>query len=198
MSKHDLLYLEVGDGDGDYNLDRATKLLAGIPDGVYRAVGSALKRAAQHGLAVGMRIVSEEYTIGSGELKNHTRNINTVVRDSSGSYSVTFGYHGYVIPLLLFDTRISNDGRIATRVLRANSRELLDHAFAAHVGSHTGIFERETEARIPIKELFGPAPTQAFYAREETVDKMNDAITQSYESRIDHEIARILNGWGGK
>ena len=42
----------------DGSLERVSKLLAGVPDGVYRAVGSALKRAARHGLTVGMKIVS--------------------------------------------------------------------------------------------------------------------------------------------
>ena len=52
----------------DGSLERVSKLLAGVPDGVYRAVGSALKRAARHGLTVGMKIVSEEYAISQGEL----------------------------------------------------------------------------------------------------------------------------------
>lgn len=55
---------------GEYKLDRVTKLLAGIPGGVYKAVGSAIKRAAQHGLTLGMRIVSEEYAIGQSERFN--------------------------------------------------------------------------------------------------------------------------------
>lgn len=183
---------------GDFNLDRVTKLLAGIPDGVYRAVGSAIKRSAQHGLTVGMRIVSEEYAIGQDELKRNTKNINTIVRDGAGSYEVTFGYRGNVIPLIKFDTRIDRNGRVATRVLRKNSRQTLNQAFTARVGAHTGVFERETEARFPIRELFGPSAVQAFYAREETVDKMNEEILATYENRIEHEITRVLNGWGGK
>lgn len=183
---------------GEFKLDRVTKLLAGIPDGVYRAVGSAIKRAAQRGRTVGMKIVSEEYAIGQGELKKNTRNINTVVKDGAGSYSITFGYRGNVIPLIKFDTRIDRSGKIATRVLRKNARQILDAAFIAHVGAHTGVFERETEERFPIKELFGPSAVQAFYAREETVDKMDEEIRGTYENRIEHEITRVLNGWGGK
>lgn len=182
---------------GEYNLDRATKLLAGIPGGVYRAVGSAIKRAAQHGLTVGMKIASEEYAIGQSELKSRTKHINTIVKDGTGSYEVTFGYRGNVIPLIRFDTKIDSSGRIATRVLRNRARQLLDHAFVARVGGHTGVFERETKARTPIKELFGPSAVQAFYAHEETVDKMDEEMNKTYEARIEHEIARVLNGWGG-
>ena len=102
---------------GTYKLDRVTKLLAGVPDGVYRAVGSAIKRAAQHGLTVGMKVVSEEYAIGQDELKSNTKHINTVVKDGAGSYEVTFGYRGNVIPLIKFDTHFDNSGRVSTRVM---------------------------------------------------------------------------------
>lgn len=182
---------------GEFGLDRATKLLAGIPDGVYRAVGSAVKRSAQHGLTVGMKFVAEEYAINQGDLKARTRNINIVEKSGCGSYSVTFGYRGNVIPLIRFDTHFTDGAVISARVLRANARKELDHAFIAQMGGHTGVFERESRSRFPIKEMFGPSAVQAFYAREETVDKMNDALLEKYETRIDHEITRVLNGWGG-
>lgn len=182
---------------GDIKMDRVTKLLAGIPDGVYRAVGSAIKRSAQHGLTVGMKIVAEEYAITQGELKQRTRNINTVEKVGLGSYEVTFGYRGNVIPLIRFDTRINQEGRVSARVLRTNARAALDNAFVATVNGHTGVFEREGASRLPIKELFGPSAVQAFYARESTGDKMEEEIRKTYEGRIEHEITRVLNGWGG-
>jgi len=181
---------------GEYHLDRAAKLLAGIPGGVYRAVGSAVKRAAQHGLTVGMKIVSEDYAIGQDNLKQYTRHINTIVRDDGRSYEVTFGYRGNVIPLIRFDTAMSKNGRVTARVLRSNTKKTLDHAFTARMNSHYGIFEREGTARLPVKELFGPSAVQAFYASEETTDKMEEAVMKTYEERIDHEITRVLNGWG--
>ena len=181
----------------DGSLERVSKLLAGVPDGVYRAVGSALKRAARHGLTVGMKIVSEEYAISQGELKARTRNINTVIKDAAGAYSITFGYRGNVIPLIKFDTKCGSDGRVHTRVLRSNAQEALDNAFVTQVGGHTGVFEREGPERFPIRELFGPSAVQAFYAHEETTDKMDEEILKTYESRIEHEIMRVLNGWGG-
>ena len=185
------------DDVGEYGLDRVSKLLAGIPDGVYRAVGSAIKRSARHGLTVGMKIVSKEYAIGQNELKARTRNINTIVKEGGGTYSVTFGYRGNVIPLIKFDTKFGADGRVRTRVLRSNTRQVLDNAFVSQVGAHTGVFEREGPERFPIRELFGPSAVQAFYAHEETVDKMDEEILHTYESRIEHEITRVLNGWGG-
>lgn len=188
----------VLDEVGEYHLDRAVKLLAGISDGVYRAVGSALKRSAQHGLTVGMKIVSKEYAISQGDLKSYTQHRNTIVSDGDGNYCVTFGYRGNVIPLIRFDTKFGKDGKIQTRALRANTRKTLDHAFVAQMNGHTGIYERLGDDRLPIEEKFGPSAVHAFYEHEETVDKMDQAIRATYEVRIDHEIDRILNGWGGK
>jgi hypothetical protein len=181
---------------GEYKLDEAIRLLAGIPGGVYRAVGSSIKRSAKHGLTVGMKIVSKEYAITQKELKNRTKNINTVVKGGSGSYEVTFGYLGNVIPLIKFDTRVNKKGLVTTRVLRSSAREKLDHAFKSQMKSHTGIYERETDKRLPVRELYGPSAVQAFFARETTVDRMDDEIRATYEKRIEHEVLRVLNGWG--
>lgn len=184
------------EGFDEEKLERATKVLAGISGGVYRAVGSALKRAAQRGLTVGMRLVSEEYAIGQNELKQRTRHVSRTVKDGASSVEVTFGYRGNVIPLIRFDTAVSGDGRVSARVLREGTRETIDGAFRATVGKHTGIFQREGRERYPIKELFGPSAVQAFYARESTVDKMSDEVVAEFDKRIEHEILRVLNGWG--
>ena len=53
MNNYSTVYF---DSVSEVSLDRAVKLLSGISGGVYRAAGSALKRAAQHGLTIGMRI----------------------------------------------------------------------------------------------------------------------------------------------
>ena len=181
----------------DDSLDRVSKLLAGVPDGVYRAVGSALKRSARHGLTVGMKIVSEEYAISQGELKSRTKTINTIVKDSASSYQVTFGYRGNVIPLIKFDTKFGADGKVHTRVLRSSAQQTLENAFVTHVGGHTGVFEREGPERFPIRELFGPSDVPAFYAHEETTDKMDEEILKTYESRIDMKSCGCSTGGEG-
>lgn len=187
------------DDIAEESLDRAEKLLAGIPGGVQRAVSDALSRAAQHGLTVGMRIASGEYAIGQNELKSRTKQINRVVRDDNGGCEIIFGYRGAVIPLIRFDTRIGSDGRIYARVLRSNARELIGNAFIARVGNqHTGVFVRKGAGSRPIRQLYGPSAAAAFYAHEETVDKMDEEIRATYERRIEHEVTRILNGWGSK
>ena len=199
MSDATRIYLEEL---GNLKLDRVTKLLAGIPDGVYRAVGSAIKRAAQRGLTVGMKYAAKRYAIGENELKKYTRNINTIVRDGKSSFEVTFGYRGNLIPLIRFDSTVSKEGIVSARVLRASSKTIFDHSFKARMGSHTGIYERIGLDRFPVKEHFGPS---AVHALEDTYGSRGSGITEefiekeifaTYDSRLEHEITRVLNGWG--
>ena len=114
-----------------------------------------------------------------------------------GGISVVLGFRGNVIPLLKFDTKYGDGGRIATRVKRTSSAEMLESAFIAQVGGHRGVFEREGPARFPIRELFGPASPQMMYSNGDVLDDIEQKMADTYEKRIEHEILRVMNGWGG-
>lgn len=178
------------------SLDKATRLLAGINGGVYKAVGSALYRAAATGKTAAKQPVTKEYTISQSEFLARTRNINHFVRESSGGISVVFGFRGNVIPLMKFNTRVNGSGQIVTQVKRSGSAETLNRAFSAQMGGHKGIYERVGVKRFPVEELYGPATPQMMYSNEEVTDEIERKVADTYEKRIDHEILRILNGWG--
>lgn len=178
------------------SLDKATRLLAGINGGVYKAVGSALSRAAATGKTAAKQPVTKEYTISQSEFLARTRSINHFVRESSGGISVVFGFRGNVIPLMKFNTRVNGSGQIVTQVKRSGSAETLNRAFSAQMGGHKGIYERVGVKRFPVKELYGPATPQMMYSNEEVTDEIERKVADTYEKRIDHEILRILNGWG--
>lgn len=178
------------------SLDKATRLLAGINGGVYKAVGSALSRAAATGKTAAKQPVMKEYTISQSEFLARTRNINHFVRESSGGISVVFGFRGNVIPLMKFNTRVNGSGQTVTQVKRSGSAETLNRAFSAQMGGHRGVYERVGVKRFPVEELYGPATPQMMYSNEEVTDEIERKVADTYEKRIDHEILRILNGWG--
>jgi len=178
------------------SLDKVTRLLAGINGGVYKAVGSALTRAAAAGKTAAKQPVTKEYAISQSEFLARTRNINHFVRESSGSISVVFGFRGNVIPLTKFNTRINGSGQVVTQVKRSGSAATLDRAFSAQMGGHRGIYERIGVKRFPVEELYGPATPQMMYSNEEITDEIERKVADTYEKRIDHEILRLLNGWG--
>lgn len=178
------------------SLDRVTKLLAGISGGVYKAVGSALTRAAAAGRTAAKQPVTREYSISQSEFQSQTRNINHFVRDTGGGLSVVFGFRGNVIPLMKFNTRVNNSGQVVTQVKRSGAAATLDRAFTAQMGGHRGVYERVGVKRFPVEELYGPATPQMMYSNEEVMDEIEDKMAETYEKRIDHEILRVLNGWG--
>lgn len=177
------------------SLERATNLLAGISGGAYKAVGSALKRAADSGKTVAKRAVTKEYTISQSEFLARTRNINHFVRESSGEITVSFGYAGYVIPLTKFNTRINSKGQVVTQVKRSSSAEALEHSFQARMGEHRGIYERTGVSRFPVEERYGPATPQMMYSNDEVVEEISGKVVETFDKRIDQDILALLNGW---
>ncbi len=178
------------------SLDRAAALLAGISGGVYKAVGNALTRAASSGKTAAKRAVTHEYFISQSQFLASTKNINHFKRSSGGDISIVFGFRGNVVPLARFNTRVRGDGRVVTRVKRSESAAVLDRAFFAQMGGHIGVYERVGVSRFPVEELYGPATPQMMYSNEDVMDEVEEKMAETYEKRIDHEILRVLNGWG--
>ncbi len=177
------------------SLERATNLLAGISGGAYKAVGSALKRAADSGKTVAKRAVTKEYTISQSEFLTRTRNINHFVRESSGEITVAFGYAGCVIPLTKFNTRINGSGQVVTQVKRSGVAEVLEHSFQARLGEHRGIYERVGASRFPLEERYGPATSQMMYSNDEVTEEISAKVSETFDKRIDQDILALLNGW---
>ena len=177
------------------SLERATNLLAGISGGAYKAVGSALKRAADSGKTVAKRLVTKEYTISQSEFLARTRNINHFTRESNGEITVSFGYAGCAIPLTKFNTRVNSSGQVVTQVKRSGTAEVLAHSFQAHMGEHRGIYERIGASRFPVEERYGPATTQMMYSNDEIIDEISTKVSETFDKRIDQDILALLNGW---
>lgn len=47
-----------------------------------------------------------------------------------------------------------------------------------------------------MEQKFGPS-TGHMMRNEEVIEKMDETIRDTYEKRVEHEILRVLNGWGG-
>jgi len=85
---------------------------------------------------------------------------------------------------------------VVTQVKRSGTAESLNRAFSAQMGEHRDIYERLGPSRFPVEELYGPATPQMMYSNEDVLDEIEQKMADTYEKRIDHEILRILNGWG--
>ncbi|MBQ6164782.1 MAG: hypothetical protein IJK23_09945 [Clostridia bacterium] len=186
------------DDVGGLTIDRARKLLTGIPHGAEKAIGSALKRATTTAEAYAARVIGREYVIKAGDFKSYTQSKKHYIT-SGGSTTVDIEFRGHHIPLYKFDTKVGSDGRVTARVKKGSSRKALDHAFGGRVGmrNHAGVFERETSKRLPIREFMGPSTPQMMSFNDDIQQEIGDKLREAFDARIDHEILAVLNGWRG-
>lgn len=176
-------------------LDRANKLLAGIPGGSLSAAHAALQRARQRARTESRRAVAQEYIIKAGDFNRHVTYKATEKASGNTVTSVSLRFSGTVIKLVEFETRVAQNGRVSTRVKRGNAAKQLDHAFARPVFGQAGVFERTTTKRFPVRQLYGPAIPQML-GNEKVKELVEKVAVETFQQRMEHEILRVLNGWG--
>lgn len=177
------------------SLDHATKVLAGFTHGAEKAIGSAIKRAATSGEAYAARAVGKYYYVKAGDFKHYTKSKRRIFT-SGGSTEVDIEFNGRHIPLIRFDTKVVAGGRVRAKVKRSSSADVLQHVFWQRVGQqHNGLFERVGMSRLPIEEKFGPSTPQMMSANDDVSQAIGDKVRETFDSRIEHEILAVLNGW---
>ena len=214
-------------------LSRAEKLLAGIADGLEKAVKSAASRTETHLKSSSTKAVAERYAVTAATIRAE-ENVEVSYSFAQGA-QVNIIFSGYKIPLYRFagaspknpardmsrrvgimfgsslDTKTGDDvfkWRLVHPSLPASGHALkstapyrFQDAFTAHFKSgHTGIFERTNEMskhdREQIQELYGPSVPQML-GNDEVAKKVADDTMEYFDKRMEHEIDRILSGYGG-
>lgn len=181
---------------GSNSLDRVNKILAGIPRGAIKANYAALKRAGETAKTKAGQFAAAEYTISKGTFMGNVKQKSHISGGAGGVVSMNISYAGSVLPLLEFNTKYSRGGRLQTQVKRNGGAATLQHAFAESVFGPIAVFERLGTSRFPVEQKFGPS-TGHMMQNDQVIDQMEETIRETYEKRIEHEISRLLNGWGG-
>lgn len=181
--------------DAGLHLDRANKLLAGIEhsSAVFHAVGAAIKRAAQSARSKAGGLASSRYYISSGNFKRHVKDKIVIEGGESagGVVGVRLTFMGSVIRLIEFNAKMTPNGIVA--FVKKGGGGAITNAFIVNQRRY-GIYERVGSSRLPIEEKFGPSAAHMM-EDEKVTHKMEDIIVETFNSRIEHEIDRVLNGW---
>lgn len=207
---------------GGEALDHATKVLAGISGGIEKAVKSALPRAASSLRGESVRAIRTKYDISAANIRSKQ---NISIRYSYGSESTAYiRFSGKKIPLYRYNgtspknptvnehktVMINIDGTLkpvhpgaaaSAHQLNGTSPTKFENAFVAKMpnSGHIGIFERtggvSSNGRDQIRELQGSSVPQML-GNETVQNQLADKASQKFEERMEHEILRILNGWG--
>ncbi len=202
------------EGFDNGSLDRANTLLAGIPDGVRKAVASAMPRAVDHLRKQTETRVRERYAITAANIRTEK---NVKVSYSIGDTVTAFVvFSGRKIPLYRYngskpkEPQWNKDKLIKAKtaegwknlpegmpayghVLAGTSPTLFKHAFTATMSNgHTGIFERNSSG---IEEIMGLSVPQMI-GNEAVTNALAQDASEKFSERLDHEVTRLLNGWG--
>jgi len=182
---------------GAESLDRVNKILAGVPGGIWKATYGALNRAGNMAKTSAGRFAAEEYTIKKSDFMRNVHQKSHIRSEAGGVVSMSISFAGNVLPLLVFRTRYAKNGLLQTQVKREGAATLLRHAFAERVFGPIGVYERIGAERFPVEKKYGPSAAHMM-ENETVIKKMEATIAETFDRRLEHEITRVLNGWGGK
>lgn len=172
-------------------LNIISERLHGIPKGAERAFAGAINRALITYRSESVKEIRRTYNINAGDIKNSSRTPikRAVISRLDGSVS----FAGTVIPLIRFNAKAGRP--VTVSVLKTTGAKRLKNAYFANLGHGSGIFERLTRERDSSKQLFGPSAAQMAY-NEDVMDPAQEKAQKTLVKRFDHEVSRILNGYG--
>ncbi|MCD7918639.1 MAG: phage tail protein [Clostridiales bacterium] len=198
-------------------IEHVNKVLYQIPDGTKKAVTNALNRGLTKARTVSTREIKKRYDISTQNLRTEQ---NITLRQAAPSDSEISGeikFSGKKIPMYRFHPNPAvrkylnryvnghSGWRVTGKVKAADVRGVYksgDKWFIATMDSgHTGIFKREegkttSSGKTKLKEIYGFSVADML----DYPEARDSILTQAQETindRLDQEIYRLLNGYGG-
>lgn len=178
-------------------IERTQALLAGIPKGAERAFSAAINQGLSHTKTQAFKQVKKVYAVKQSALNEATK--TRAQKASTGNLAGYISFSGVKIPLYKFQVTPKTPGtgkKVRAGVMKGGGA-VFESAFIAKMESgHTGIFERITSRRLPIEEKMGLSAAQ-MVQNEVIMDQLTQEAQEKVDERLNHEIERILNGYGG-
>lgn len=203
------------------SLDRAERLLAGLPGGIDKAVRSAMSRATSSLRTGAVKEIRKVYALSASSIRSE-QNIKTRYTYSNGAISSQVTFSGVKIPLYRYDgtspkmPTVNKNKRVFAIInghsvpvhpgvaARGHQRtdtspENFENAFIAKMRSgHIGIFERTGDKMASggdaIHELMGQSVPQ-MVGNDQIREELTRSAWEKFEERLDHEVDALLNGW---
>lgn len=176
---------------GQVKLDRINAILKGIGNGSapFKSVGAAMKRAADSGKTMAGRYASETYNISKSAFMSACKISSNMKGGAEGVASIELTFAGKVIRLIDFKPKGGPQGGVSAGP-KKNPGEIR-RAFIQAIYGERGVWERVGIKRLPVEQLYGPSTGQMMQD-EGVSEKLSGHIMEVFDSRIEHEISRIL------
>lgn len=179
-------------------IERVNLILSNVPKGAEKAISSVIKRATSTVRSEALKGITGVYAISRQNVRAETT-ITMSTKQVDGGVVGTVSFAGYKIPLYRFDvspTLPNQHKTVTARLMKDRARTPFEEAFIAKMKSgHTGVFQRDKPDRLPISELPGLA-TEQMVRNTVVLAQVEEKAQEAIDKRIEHEITRILNGYG--
>jgi len=180
-------------------IERINLILSGIPGGAQKAFSSVIRRTNSTVKAETVRQITSTYAI-SAQNARAGANIRARVKSADGGVIGTVSFAGYKLPLYRFNvspTMPIQRVTVKAAVMKENAQTPFAHAFIARMkNGHTGMFERDTTRSFPVTEFMAQSTAQ-MAGNDEVLERVSEKAQETVNKRVEHEITRILNGYGG-
>ena len=179
-------------------IERVELILSNVPKGAEKAVTSVIQRANSTVRSETVKGIAGVYAISKQNIRAETT-IKVRTQKADGGVVGTVSFAGYKIPLYRFNvspTLPVQRATVSAAVMKDSGRTPFAEAFIAKMKSgHTGMFERDGTRRLPITEFMGPSTAQ-MAGNSIVLEQVEEKAQEVINKRIEHEITRILNGYG--
>ncbi len=188
---------------------RVEKLLNEVPKGAERALSNSMNRGLSKIKTAAFKKVRTVYAV-----QNDALNATTIIRiknTSTGDIAGYVSFSGVKIPLYKFNVTPKEGKGTVKAGLKKGSMTEFENAFVANMASgHVGVFERNNEQGIKnrlnkyeanrhtekVTEIMGLSAAQ-MVGNEDVISSLEEEAQETINERIEHEIDRLLNGYGG-
>lgn len=180
-------------------LERAKKDLACIEQGIEKAVSSAINKTLVNIKTEAKKKIQSEYNIKSRDIEKTFK----IYKANYSKLTGTVESKGHSYSAFKFITGYTNDRRIKVKIKKSRGtviftgkKKYKTNPFVATMGSgHTGIFQRENQARdASIKESYSLSIPQALGGKEVN-EFVQEEGAKHLAKNLDREVERILRGY---
>lgn len=178
-------------------LERVQTLLAGVPKGAERAIANSMNRGLSRVKTTAMAKVKSVYTVQSSALSAATN--TKIQKASTGNLAGFVSFSGCKIPLYKFKVTPKQPGTgktVRASVKKGGGTAFTDAFIAGMSSGHLGVFERLGNPRLPISEFMALSAAQ-MVGNDNVISEVEQQAQQLVEERLEHEIERLLNQYGG-
>jgi len=176
------------------DLERINRLTRGIKGGAEKVISRALNHVANKAKTELAQQITGRYKIKSADIKPSI----SVVRAKPQTLEARLDVKSYRLDLKRFgikpqtDTTGSPHKKVTAEVLRGSPFEVKKgFVWQGHV------FQRESDKRLPIQKLSGPAVPQ-MATGENVIETVEEHASEALRERVNHELTVLLNGWDKK